>query len=95
MCVCESNISSSVFESHGRPYFLFSLSKFTSQRKKGRGREGWLRYRTDSTFPSQATDLGDLLSLSLAVETCCFPLIACLYLFSDDPWFQPVVNHEN
>lgn len=53
VCVCESNISSSVFESHGRPYFLFSLSKFTSQRKKGRGTEGRLRYRTDSTFPSQ------------------------------------------
>lgn len=39
MCEHESNISSSVFESHGRSYFLFSLSKFTSQRKKGRGGE--------------------------------------------------------
>lgn len=39
VCVYESKISSRVFESHGGPFFLFSLSKFTSQRKKGR-REG-------------------------------------------------------
>lgn len=37
MCVRESKNRGSVFESHGRPYFLFSLSKFTSQRRKGRG----------------------------------------------------------
>lgn len=43
MYVCASKNRGSVLESHGRPYFLFSLSKFTSQRKKGRGRrEIWL-----------------------------------------------------
>lgn len=39
--VYNSNISNSVFKSHGRPYFLFSLSEFTSQR----GREGGRRSR--------------------------------------------------
>lgn len=36
VCVYESKISRCVFESHGGPFFLFSLSKFTSQRKEGR-----------------------------------------------------------
>lgn len=36
VCVYESKISRRVFESHGGPFFLFSLSKFTSQRKEGR-----------------------------------------------------------
>lgn len=95
LCVCVSLILAAVFLSHTvGPTSCFHCPSLLPRERREEGERDGSVTELIVHFHHRP-DLGDLLSLSLAVETCCFPLIACLYLFSDDPWFQPVVNHEN